>query len=1045
MSGITDTNTQREWSLSICIEDAALQSQFPYVRKLSGLEELSALYQYELQVGTTDKASCANATALLGTKITIHVKNHESTIIRTIHGVIMSVASSTVDLTQNELKTADNKDIVWYLWTIRPEFAKSCYTLKRTVYNADALKAEDADKKNKNKGELLLEHIAEQWNTPIVISEQAKAKMPEFIQLIQNEESDYNFFTRILSAWGLGYVWDMKGGDNKDKERLLVMDMCSADRKLFIPDDKEADEQAKEPELTGMTTVSNYAMHWCANYGCQSAPDEQLSRRDDSWDQTKDGDPKYNANGLKTTRDNGLTCHGKYVYNEKNRDSAGYAALLPGLAAYWQDSPHCDNTKFYQTALNLSIDSAGFTVTIEGRSTKAEGLGVLPRPMLLNDSPDLSKEVLIKGDPHPAPRMRAFMAIVEDEQLHSDLKDRNLCQVKEIVTVLKAPQKEKSADTSDANDSISITKGDLMWVELGSPFADANSGLLARPRKGNVLFCIDRGDMSIPIVLTSMFRHDNAMPVANLRPRSGEAYVVDLNAVTIRNRSYDKKDSSNTREHKTVSGINDFSVPKSVHVLGTESPNCSQIQLIGKNNDTDPKVFLRTGAWPHQYEITTRSDYVTRGGNKNRINYSDCLSRLAIPETMLSIATGKNMANNMVYKAVHTSKTADLATPLDRKHFQGINISSEKDLLQQSVDSQFINAGGIINLTAAAGITLRVGRNSISITEDGIEITGGFGHVNNPGAHEAYNASGAETLRVSSQHSAGLTLNESGASLSAINAKLAACNNVRMEVSMGSIMELSNYDASVIAPSTSIIGGAALVNTIYFGSQTALEFICGMSEDFGDSETAGTAKDSIDIGMSYFIEGFGFIKDVVSDGLAKWGNLMSITGSMIDMGPTSMDFNSLTCNLASGEHHIYVDPISGFNALSKSTVGLIIPAVVARGLSLDKDSKTIVKNTVRSLQADRQSIKNSGIHIKNEYKVVKQDDLYALESTSTVSQNNKTLNNNQQAVNSTEEEVNNRRASAAQNNQVLSNDEVAALTSKLDSLRNASIALNNNN
>ncbi len=412
---------------------------------------------------------------------------------------------------------------------------------------------------------------------------------------------------------------------------------------------------------------------------------------------------------------------------------------------------------------------------------------------------------------------------------------------------------------------------------------------------------------------------------------------------------------------------------------------------------------------------------------------------------MLSIATGKNMANNMAYKAVHTSKAADLATPLDRKHFQGINISSEKDLLQQSVDSQFINAGGIINLTAAAGITLRVGRNSISITEDGIEITGGFGHVNNPGAHEAYNASGAETVRVSSQHSAGLTLNESGASLSAINAKLAACNNVRMEVSLGSIMELSNYDASVVAPSTSIIGGAAIANTIYFGSQTALEFICGMSEDFGDSEKAGTANNAIDSGMSYFIEGFGFIKDVISDGLAKWGNLVSITGSMIDMGPTSMDFNSLSCNLASGEHHIYVDPISGFTALGKSTIAQLIPATVARGLSLDKDSKTIIKNTVRSLQAERQSLKNSGIHIQNEYKVVKQNYLYALESTSTVSQNNKTLNVTQQAVDSTEQEISNRREIATQNNQILSDDEVVALTSELESLRNASITLNKNN
>ncbi len=1038
INSITGTFTKNTWNLSICIDGI---TAFPYVRNLSGLEEVSALYKYELQVGfipdNNVKASCKTAAELLGKRITVHVKvndselSAQSKIIRTIHGVIMSVASSTVNLTKNELKTADNKDIVWYLLTIRPEFAKSCYNLKRTVYNADTLKAT-----NKKSGESLIEYITGQWQTPVVISKQAKNRIPEFIQLLQNEESDYNFFTRILSAWGLGYVWDMKGdeedkdNEKKNRERLLIIDMCSNDRELFIPKQQETKdrEKQKEPQLMGMSPVSNYAMHWRVNYGYQSDNNTQLSQRNDSWDQTRDGDSKYTPGDLIKTHDNGLICHGRYVYNEKNKATAGYEALSPGLAAYWQTSPQCDDTQFYQTALTINVDKSGFTAIIEGRSTKAGGLGILPRPVLLNNSPDLSKEELIKGDAHPTPRMSVFMAMVEDETLHPDLTSRNLCKVREITAV-----------AIDGN----LTKGDLLWVETGSPFADANSGLLARPRRGNVLLCMDRGDMSIPIVLTSMYRHNNTMPLAALKPHDGKEYVNDYNAVTIRNRSYTKNEGTIT--HHAVSDINKFTVPQSVHKLGLENPNCSQIQLIGKNNTAEPKVFRSTGSLPSQYEITTRANYVKERGNKGIKTYSDCVSRLAIPETMLSFSTGKNLGNSMIYKAVHTDNAADLTDLKQRDHFQGINISSEKDLLQQSVDSQFINAGGIINLTAAAGITLRVGRNSISITEDGIEITGGFGHVNNPGAHEAYNDdNNAEQLRISSQHSSGLTLNESGTSLSAVNAKLAACSNIRMEVSMGSIIELSNYDAAISAPATSIVGGAAITNTIYFGTQTLIDFACGISSDFGGSETAGKVQSQIDTTMNYIAEGVGFVKEVVDDGMAKWRNLLSVTGSAIDLGPKSMDFSSSTCNLGSGEHHIYVDPISGFNALAKNTLDAMIPHAVAKTISVNKNSKSIIRNTVRSLQNEQEDLKNHGIHLKSDFKIVNQNNQYVIESTSSISQNEKTISNDRSVINDVAQEVNQRQTVAQASGQALSDETANAITQELNSLKDSTNALNNN-
>ncbi len=882
-----------DWKLSLSLSSYDAQAEvtkYNPIRIIEGREEMSALYAYEILVNTV-QTECTPS-SLMGKRVCLEVKNGD-TLIRRVHGIIMTVESTCYYLEDDdELVSENGETLAWYRWIVRPALARACYSKNRLVYGAADLKAAEMDS-NKNCGETFLNIIAARWNTPLSISAAAKARIPDFIQLTQNDESDYNFFSRVLACWGLGYVWQM----DETEERLCVIDMLSADREFFTQKEKTCDEEAaaaasakKEPEFTSMESVSSHASYWQANYGVQNTPADLIlkenyadapkddlaatpliSLHDETWDQlTKHAESKWTTAHYTATHDNNRTCHGRYAYTKSNTTGSNvsqtyiedYRNIGVGKKVKWRSSDNIqyDSVTYYQTKLSITAANNGWKVTIEGRAPiEKDAMGILPRPVLINYRPELHAEHLIPGEPWPAPQMRAFIAVVEDESLCDEAPLRNMCKVREL-------KKSVLGDTSLSNS---------MWVELGSPFADADSGLLSRPRKGNILFCLDRGDLSIPVVLSAMYRNGNQMPIAALS--SG---LTDSSTLTLRNRSH-----TGGANNAVAANMNDFSVPRSVHKLWTDKPNCSQIQLVGKDNGVRPNVY-------HNGQVYTDGSITATEGN-----FDKDVSVACAPETVLGMVGGINLANAMAGKLDYVNKAEALAAPQPRSHFQGINVVSEKDILQQSVDSQFINAGGIINITAAAGIVLRVGRNVILINENGIEMTGGMGSVDNPGAHSAYNSTDAEAAHVSGMYSGALVLNETGAKLAGTNTKLAAMNDVRMEVTMGSIIELNNYEATIASPHTGITGGAALLNTIVYGGSTLAGSVTDVAAATADSSDAGgnikrtdqalsgiaALSDSLNVlagGLGALANGEG-----IAGALARKANLFSRSGTLLDLSP----------------------------------------------------------------------------------------------------------------------------------------------------------------
>ncbi len=947
------------WKLFMKLQGNSDLDHYSPVRLLAGSEELSALYSYEVLVFSTphlmlgkkesetlseeeqNKAaaslsSSTTARALLGKRATFRLlstgavtaKTDVNTpndapaghtyerILKTVHGVIMSVESRPADSSDSGYP----HDAVWFKLTIRPSLARACYTRHRQVYNASALDSSTSP----NPGRKLLEQLAARWDTTLVIAN--NVTMPQFLQLVQNDESDYNFLTRVLASWGLGFAWGE--ADNAQKtakqESLLVFSMVNAECPAFTTSDpKNPTCLYDDKRILPYAAVTQKATHhWTASYGYQNADVTLITPQDEAWDQLQDGTPAVSAKERQlATQDNQLVCEGSYLYNKNN--TAGHSNSATNKEHQTRvDSARCiglglkaslpSGEQFYQTRLDMTATRDKWKVDISGRiPVKDKGLGILPRPVRLNVSPDTCAEELIAGAPCPQPAMRSFMAVVVDES-YTDTTDsgkqqkRNLCKVQEILSF------------RDGSPEL----GDSLWVEMGSPFADADSGFLARPRKGNVLFCLDRGDLSIPVVLSAMFRNNNATPLASLKAldrrklKNATENPCDYSALTLRNRTHTpariytdssvqatlkakrKAETEARGETYTESAANissapvdesvdkpeDVTRPISVTELAKGKYAFNQIQMVSRDN----------GVKPVEQRDAISKTYLSSG----------------VIETVAGFISEADMSTG--YAMANMAQAAQLVynSPVTRPHFEGINMFSAKDVLLQSADHQIVNAGGEIVLTAAQGITLRVGKSSIKITEAGVELVSGCGLVHNPGAHQAYCPEGeaqeTHTMAASSGSLLGgrIWIDTSGVSTKGPYVSNTAINVFSATTFLGSNLTITDFSAKLFSPNTTIVGGAAAVDTamnaITQGVFGGLDILTAI----GGSETCYSAPlqdgwKAYGPGWGDFLgSGVGAIFKTISQvggyigALNKLKDAVSITGSMIKMEPKTMTVSS---------------------------------------------------------------------------------------------------------------------------------------------------------
>lgn len=911
-------------------------------------EALSSLYSFELKQESVGRDAANMLNAWLGKRVELTISlqkeydggsKTDETKIRTVYGIVTSVTSGPVE-------SYEQFSSGWYTLTIEPEFSAACYSRNRAVYLSDAAPTmtEDAEEpevsSKKDKDDMrckVLLDIADRWNTVCVVSPDAKKRIPDYLQLVQNDESDYNFFCRLLSTWGLGYCWKMDESKDVKKEYIYVYDVLGGEN----PNQEEEDAEKKktgtpvEP-LTCMCSRGGGLRAWRLNRGYHSLDMEKvgvqnylgafssgtadanrllLSLHDETWDQLQSKATDKAAYGkwhFLNRHFNAGDVHGTYAYccegSNSDDERAHLTSVLqlrmsakvtwaPIAGAPEEAQPYnLDTSPYFLTRRVMTGDRWKIKMDFSGRApqeiivakatkegeedtTQTIGGGILPRPLTPNADPDLDEDApLLKEAAWESPKPRTFMAVVTSNVPHN-YQGRNFCRVREL-------------------------NGEEMWVEMGSPNADSNSGIFARPRKDNVLFCMDRGDLSIPIVLSSMFRGKddaantlNAAPAVKLKTmerhtRTENGTIDENSALTLRSRTHEPQRSD---EEGNDLDVHDRDItsedlefvqrPQSVKNLAEQPKPFSQIQMFSMDNGVRPipqddnisNVFAVDPVFETVAGFLSETD-------------------LTVGYPLCDAADAMQTANNV---------------PITRPHLQGISMYSAGDMINQSADHQIMNAGGEIVLTAAQAITLRVGKSVIRISEYGIEMSSNAGLVHRTGAYPAYHTEdNAQNVDVLS----GKTVPLAGGSIMVNNAGVysrgpyianTAVNMFTANTILGSAFTLSDFSGRLYAPAVEIIGGAALEKTAtsiwkdaIFGVDDTLKpwnpdpVYTGTLEDgykMKGYNGSSVAKGCVNETLNIIGEGISAVADLGKN----VANLFQPEGSMIKMLPERMVFSSL--------------------------------------------------------------------------------------------------------------------------------------------------------
>lgn len=915
-------------------------------------------YEVLIQLAQADHSSTARGMLGKQARLSITAKLGTATTNTTIHtalGTIFSVEATTAY--DEQTSTANPHS---YLLCIRPSFAKACYSRNRRVYQA----AEGAD---------FLAEMATRWGISILPTNDAIESMPTFAQLVQNDESDYNFFTRVLASWGLGYVCTVS--EDLTQEVLVVYNAVTGDGMEFPSSDSDSaikthvDYLGKDKEAAVcLAAAAEKSRHWRLNYGIfnQNTVEQQYNSKQpenridyslhrEPWISTQAKTEQSAATIHQQMHNNREHARGMVMINSQSESTAHSDCTRPGCKVRWgADADYGTGAPAYLvTRREISATASEWKATIEGRATGADTTGacygLLPRPVRLNDSPDLCSEELITGEAWPEPRPRYFLAKVVNTDYYKGEEGRNIVRVCEVPDEVTGTQ--ESGETAKTETAHSNT----MWVEMCSPYADANSGLLARPRVGNVLLCIDRGDLSIPMAVSAVFRDSNDMPLAKLKQmdrqtRADTPALTDPGAVTLRNRlhvperTYTKGIKGDKTTAETAAAVdksisNDHTLaptrPMSVKDLAESPLPFSQIQLVSHDNGVKPI--------PQGEDIT--SAYMNS----------------SIGETIAGIVAEADMSLGYAVTTAAKTEQGIRNKAITRPHFEGISMYSGKDMLIQSSDHQLINAGGEIVLTAAQAITLRVGKSSIKITEGGITISSTMGKAERAGAYPAYHpADKAENVKLIDMLGGKITVDGSGVQNNGPYVSNLALNQFKASTRFGSMFKLTDWSAKLNAPCVTVIGGAALVDTVTSTITTSL--VLGKDDQTYKLGTAGAYNGPLVDGWKAGGSAFRSFTGSITMAFGQWsGYTMSIGSKLaaqimsvikdgvkgIDLGPfdirgsylnldnTKTELYSKNIDLYAKSIEEHAAPIAQYKAaFSRGAVAVIANSIVTWGLTL---------------------------------------------------------------------------------------------------------------
>ncbi|QSH41538.1 type VI secretion system tip protein VgrG [Lentisphaerota bacterium ZTH] len=656
-------------------------------------QELAQPFKLILKLASPVTSSPLTAADMLGRNTTVKLKKDDDTW-RLFNGILSGFCCKGYYSYAECGHEVYNTDLYEYEAVLSPKLLMLKNSIKNRVFH---------DKKPT----AVITSILSDWNieyeSKLTSSEDDTKAYYEIEQVVQYEESDLDFLSRLLEKDGIFYNFWQGEDDNGNPIHKLVLRDSNPASELDLKFDSGGDSEAVKKFSFGEDVVPNAVR--TDNYDFRQADVTFFNYDDTHINQTTELG-SYANKMLVNRFDAG------FVSTKSKSDASKYRKKLKKLAAArWRSAAYC----WHGTTGNRSIASGtGFTMTgfpgneIKGVVTRVEFTAkTTPFTVLTgtvkkdikngfkatfwaHDLEQPFKPQLRTKTPKTFATTSARVITVEniptsteetEFQFNSDLGgnptllDSSTCRVKILMNW---------RNTLDDNTPDFST----MWLNarFGQMWADPNSGSFDIPRKGQeVLVSFVNGNLAQPVIVGSLYNSVINPPIDASLTEGIYGNLMRTTAVAAnKNGGYDA----------TSSLVDSMPLPMAAYDLGQKKnrKGYSEISMFSMDNGQfsepsyDDADFMTTWFFPAGAPpISTL------------VGYKDSLG---------SGSAGKSM------------------------FFEGINMYSNNDVLNQAAQSQIINAGTNIQISAGSSITLEVGRSKITLTDKGIALTNTFGAKN---------------------------------------------------------------------------------------------------------------------------------------------------------------------------------------------------------------------------------------------------------------------------------------------------------------------------
>ncbi|MCP4101032.1 MAG: hypothetical protein GY750_06365 [Lentisphaerae bacterium] len=671
-------------------------------------EKLSKPFYLNMTILSPTVSSPLEASDMLGRSATVKIKNCSNGW-RLFNGIITGFYFNGY-YSYYDSSARINKELYQYRAVLEPKLSILSNTRKSRVFH---------DKSPRT----IIKGILDDWQIEYQDSLSDSTKDEEmyydFEQCVQYEESDLNFISRLMEAEGIFYSFSHGEDDDKGLFHKMVMRDKNPASNMYLTYDPaggvEAVRSFSMGERIGHSAVrldkfdyKQADVTFFANDDTNIPQETELGASGNNmlfndfeaeFTMTKDkADASKYRNKLQEIIVQRLRTQQCSWYGETQN-----CMVTSGTAFVLNDFP-MDDIQGLVTSIDFTAKTTPFSTgnsSVDEDSEFSYSSSFEAQDLQIQFSPDLLSYI-----PEVSTSLTARVITVEtvpgisDDSLSlsedSDSEDADASSLLQFNSDLGGNPVWVDADTyrvkilmnwRNTNEDGSPDFSSMwMYARFGQLWADAGSGHFEIPRKGQeVMLTFANGNPSAPVIFSSLYNSTVSPPIDVTNAQG--IYGTFMRSAAITNDKEEGLQVADTLE-------NAMPLPMTVKDLGKKNKqkNFSQITMFSMDNERytpyklENEKFMCNWFFPSGTgEITDLADDIEKWKKNN---------------------------------------TGGESAPM---HFEGINMYSNKDVLNQAAQSQYINAGNDITICAGNSITLQVGRTKISVKDGGASMSTQYG------------------------------------------------------------------------------------------------------------------------------------------------------------------------------------------------------------------------------------------------------------------------------------------------------------------------------